>query len=85
MKTRCKVCLSKEKEYIEEMLRDEVPLKIISERMLEVYDEQISADAVARHRDHHVVQPHSKMGDYYAENTTGLQEDKKVHYGYVLA
>lgn len=58
-KTRCKVCLSPRKDYIEEMIRDEVPLKIISERMLDVYSEQISPDAVARHRANHMPQPHS--------------------------
>jgi hypothetical protein len=59
MKTRCKVCLSPEKEYIEEMITDKVPLKTISERMLSVYGEQISRDAIARHRDHHMVEAHS--------------------------
>lgn len=53
------MCLSPQKDYLEEMIRDKVPLKIISERMLEVYNEQISSDAVARHRDNHMVQPHS--------------------------
>jgi hypothetical protein len=59
MKTRCKVCLSHEKSYIEEMITDKVPLKTISERMLSVYGEQISRDAIARHRDHHMVEAHS--------------------------
>lgn len=58
-KTRCKCCQSKRADYINEMLRDNVPLKIISERMLEVYKEQISPDAIARHRANHLPQPHS--------------------------
>lgn len=53
------MCLSARKEYVEEMLRDQVPLNIISGRMREVYDEQISSDALARHRANHMSEPHS--------------------------
>lgn len=69
-KTRCKVCLSRQKDYIEEMIKDKVPLKIISGRMWDVYKERISADAVARHRDNHMAQPHS--------NNDRVQESEKM-------
>lgn len=54
MKTRCLVCLSEQKEYIEEMLRDEIPARTISERIAEVYEEFISYSALLRHKDHHM-------------------------------
>lgn len=49
-----KIEASDNRAYIEEMLRDSVPLRIIEGRLKDVYGEEISRTALARHRDKYV-------------------------------
>lgn len=58
--------MSEKKDYIEEMLRDEVPLRVISGRIKDVYHEQITFQAIQRHKEHHMDLSH-----------TNIEHDKK--------
>jgi hypothetical protein len=73
MKTRCKVCLSAQKEYIEEMLTEGLPLIVISGRLEDVYEEIISTESLRRHRDNHMTNTRSES--QRVEEVTGTDKN----------
>jgi len=53
-KTQCRVCLSRNKESYEEMIRQGLSFMNISKIALEQYDEEISKDSLWRHSKNHI-------------------------------
>lgn len=57
--TRCNVCNSSQKDYIEEQIVANVPFSLISSRMSDVYSETISKDSLKNHKAKHMTSPNN--------------------------